>query len=65
MSRTMSRRQFVRAGAGVAAVTYLGGVSNAFGGGSTAFGRAAGGTPPFSRTCSGCSTSPCATPLRG
>ena len=45
MSRTMSRRQFVRAGAGVAALTYVGGVSNAFGGGFNAFGLAAGGHP--------------------
>ena len=45
MSRTMSRRQFVRAGAGVAALTYVGGVSNAFGGGFTAIGLAPGGHP--------------------
>ena len=31
MSRTMSRRQFVRAGAGVVAAAYFGGVSTAFG----------------------------------
>ena len=41
----MSRRQFVRAGAGVAALTYVGGVPNAFGGGFNAFGLAAGGHP--------------------
>ena len=39
MSRTMSRRQFVRAGAGLAAAAYFGGVSTAFGRGS------AGGHP--------------------
>src|SRR6187549_1460730 len=31
MSRRMTRRQLVQAGAGVAAATYLGGVPNAFG----------------------------------
>jgi len=45
MSGTMSRRQFVRAGAGLAAVTYLGGVSNAFGAGSAGVSRTAGGQP--------------------
>src|SRR5262245_5094853 len=39
MSRTMSRQQFLRAGAGLAAATYFGGVS-------TAFGRVAAGGHP-------------------